>query len=130
LLGPTIESEKPAKRSRSARQGTSLKDDWDMPESWIQRARLRFATVSEQDIRDAAVKFGRYWKTRPGDKGVMRRWDLVWDNWCDTEWKPGKRHGQPMNWPRNAYEQRSGRDVPKTGSDRLREIEKLAGGAQ
>jgi biotin operon repressor len=97
--------EAPEKQNRSSR-GTSLPDDWLLPDEWGEDARsIAFKAkqpISDHEISNEADKFRDYWTAKPGAAGRKLDWRGTWRNWfrsyLDRRPKPRNasgNHGTP-----------------------------------
>ena len=68
-------SEKPANR-----KGSRLSDEWVIPSEWIDWA-VSEKSVSKEAANNEAERFGDYWKSVAGSKGVKANWLATWKNW-------------------------------------------------
>lgn len=61
-------------------KGTRLSDDWVIPKEWIDWATSEMS-VNELAARSEADRFGDYWRSQAGAKGVKANWSATWRNW-------------------------------------------------
>lgn len=89
------------KQNRSSR-GTSLPDDWLLPDEWGEDARsIAFKAkqpISEDEISNEADKFRDYWTAKPGAAGRKLDWRGTWRNWFRSYLE---RRPKPRNAPGN-----------------------------
>lgn len=66
-------------------QGTTLPDDWLLPDEWASDARSialkAKQPISDNEIENEADKFRDYWIARPGAAGRKLDWRGTWRNW-------------------------------------------------
>ena len=66
-------------------KGTTLPDDWLLPDEWASDARS-IALKAKQPIRDTEIeneadKFRDHWHSKPGAAGRKLDWRATWRNW-------------------------------------------------
>jgi hypothetical protein len=87
------------KQNRSSR-GTSLPDDWLLPDEWAHDARsIAFKAkqpTSDDEIENEADKFRDYWTAKPGAAGRKLDWRGTWRNWFRSYLE---RRPKPRNAP-------------------------------
>ncbi|MGL4354110.1 MAG: helix-turn-helix domain-containing protein [Shewanella sp.] len=64
----------------SKTKGSRLSDDWIFPQEWIDWA-VSEKSVSKESANNEAERFGDYWKSVAGAKGVKANWLSTWKNW-------------------------------------------------
>jgi len=97
-------SAQPTQRVR----GTRLNSDWTLPVEWRQWAEIN-TQLGPDGITLEADKFRDHWVAKAGAGSTKLDWMATWRNWCRTA---GSR--RPMNWGRNAYDERKAADKPMT----------------
>lgn len=63
----------------SSKRGSRLPENWVLPSDWGEWASTE--GWPETVIRLEADKFGDYWRSAPGQKGVKLDWKATWRNW-------------------------------------------------
>lgn len=91
LIAPQPLKTKPAKR------GSRLPDDWDLPEGWRAWTAVNCPTATPDAISRQALMFANYWQAQPGAKACKLDWEKTWRNWCLKSFSTAPlRPGQPI----------------------------------
>lgn len=91
LIAPQPLKTKPAKR------GSRLPDDWDLPDDWRDWTAVNCPTATPDAISRQALMFANYWQAQPGAKACKLDWEKTWRNWCLKSFSTAPlRPGQPI----------------------------------
>jgi hypothetical protein len=75
----------PSEKQNRVSRGTSLPDDWLLPDEWGEDARSiaikAKQPISEDEISNEGDKFRDYWTAKPGAAGRKLDWRGTWRNW-------------------------------------------------
>lgn len=86
--GPEVIDEvQQAVRDAQSSTGTRLPVDFVVPQQWVTYARRTRPDLPDEQIRDIAASFVRYWLAKPGKDGRKLNWLATWLNWVDRERK-------------------------------------------
>lgn len=89
-------------------RGARLPTDWALPLEWRQWAEIN-TQLGADGITLEADKFRDHWHAKAGPGSTKLDWQATWRNWCRNA---GSR--RPMNWGRNAHDERKAADKPMT----------------
>lgn len=85
----------PSSRSRSAKQGSRLPDDFRMPEDWITWAMSKRGWSRAEAVEEGEC-FARYWQAKAGRDACKTDWLKTWQNWATNSRRPSGQ-GPPGN---------------------------------
>lgn len=71
-----------SKATPSAKRGSRLDGEWQLPPDWRMWARTNFPAASAEQIDDQAAQFRDYWIAKPGAQACKLDWEATWRNWC------------------------------------------------
>lgn len=106
----------PTKKQNRSSRGTSLPDDWLLPDDWRADA-CDIAFKAKQPLNDTEIeieadKFRDHWHGKPGQAGRKLDWRATWRNWVRTylERRPKPRNA-PNGYGPHAYSQHGGGSI-------------------
>lgn len=84
-------------KTKTAKRGSRLPDDWDLPEGWRAWTAVNCPTATPDAISRQALMFANYWQAQPGAKACKLDWEKTWRNWCLKSFSTAPlRPGQPI----------------------------------
>jgi uncharacterized protein YdaU (DUF1376 family) len=84
-LEPELEEERKIKTI--AKKPTRMKDDWVLPEDYLQWVKDEGVCQDDAYIKKQGEEFKDYWLGVSGQKGTKLDWMATWRNHCRKDWK-------------------------------------------
>lgn len=79
LIAPQAEN---ALKTKPAKRGSRLPDDWQLPDGWREWTAVNCPTSTPERIDREALIFANYWQALAGAKACKADWEKTWRNWC------------------------------------------------
>lgn len=95
----------PQPRKQTAKRGSRLPEDWELPDDWRQWALVNCPATSPDLVEREAMIFANYWQSQPGQKACKLDWSKTWKNWCLKAFARGPVRSAPSAPATNWYEE-------------------------
>ena len=69
-------------KTKFAKRGTRLPDDWQLPTDWCDWTAVNCPTTTPDKIEREALIFANFWQAKPGAQACKLDWKKTWQNWC------------------------------------------------
>lgn len=76
------QAEKTPLKTKPAKRGSRLPDDWELPTGWRDWVSVNCPTSTPERIDREAMMFANFWQAKPGAQACKLDWEKTWRNWC------------------------------------------------
>lgn len=90
-----VETSPPAAPSATAKRGSRLPADWQLPKPWGEWAMQEKPAWAADDVRRCSEKFRDHWLAKSGQGATKVDWQATWRNWVRNEGDPPLARASP-----------------------------------